>query len=138
MDTLGDRLLEVMRELRIESPRELAKFCNVSEGLVSQWFSGQTKLGPKPLLAFSKTQFSIEWISTGKLPKYSPRPDMEIDKLNGSNTEPADTLTPRQQALLGLFEGLTDSQQDALIRELQEKKQQNDELLTELLKRKAR
>lgn len=92
MDTLGDRLLEVMRELRIESPRELAKFCNVSEGLVSQWFSGQTKLGPKPLLAFSKTQFSIEWLSTGKLPKYSPRPDIEIDELNGSNVEPGPNI----------------------------------------------
>lgn len=58
------------------------------------------------------------------------------------NTElagnPVNELTPRQQALLGLFEGLTDRQKDDLIRELQEKKQQNDELLTELLKRKAR
>lgn len=55
-----------------------------------------------------------------------------------SINQPSDALTPRQQALLGLFEGLTDSQKDALIRELQEKKQQNDELLTELLSRKAK
>jgi len=131
--TLGERLHEVMQELGIESPRELAKFCGVTEGLVSQWFSGQTKLGPKPLLAFSRTQFNLEWLLEGKLPKYSLKKNsIDID------AEPADEITPRQKVLLGLFEGLTDSQQDALIRELQEKKQQNDELLTELLKRKAK
>lgn len=46
-------------------------------------------------------------------------------------------LNPKQQALLGLFDGLTQRQQEDLIRELQEKKQQNEELLTELLKRRA-
>lgn len=49
----------------------------------------------------------------------------------------APTLTPKHQALLGLFDGLTQRQQEDLIRELQEKKQQNEELLTELLKRRA-
>lgn len=71
MNTLGERLREVMQELKIESPKDLAKFCGVSEGLVSQWFSGQTKLGPKPLLAFSKTQFNLDWLLHGKLPKYA-------------------------------------------------------------------
>lgn len=50
---------------------------------------------------------------------------------------PAPVLNPKQQALLGLFDGLTQRQQEDLIRELQEKKQQNEELLTELLKRRA-
>lgn len=50
----------------------------------------------------------------------------------------APALNPKQQqALLGLFDGLTQRQQEDLIRELQEKKQQNEELLTELLKRKT-
>ncbi|MCG2586525.1 LexA family transcriptional regulator [Massilia sp. TS11] len=61
-----------MRELGLQKPVELAEFCGVSEGLVSQWFSGRTKLGPKPMLAFSKTPFNLEWISEGKLPKYRP------------------------------------------------------------------
>ncbi|PXV82471.1 S24 family peptidase [Nitrosomonas eutropha] len=105
MDTLGDRLLEVMRELRIESPRELAKFCNVSEGLVSQWFSGQTKLGPKPLLALSKTKFSIEWLLTGKLPKYSPRSDIEMHGFNESNVEPGlDITTPQPSHRVSFFD----------------------------------
>lgn len=64
-------------------------------------------------------------------------PDDLEDKPSNSSAQPSNELTPRQQALLGLFEGLTASQQDALIRELKEKKQQNDELLIELLKRKA-
>jgi|GEM_PF-4835578 len=69
--TLGDRLREVMQELGINSPREFAEFCDVSEGLVSQWFSGTTKLGAKPLIALSRTKFSLDWIVDGKLPKYS-------------------------------------------------------------------
>lgn len=70
MNTLGERLREVMRELEIETPRALADYCGVSEGLVSQWFSGQTKLGAKPLRALAKTQFNLDWITTGALPKY--------------------------------------------------------------------
>lgn len=46
-------------------------------------------------------------------------------------------LNPKQQALLGYFNGLTESQQEEVMRELQEKKQQNDNLLLELLERKA-
>lgn len=70
MNELKNRLEEVMRELSIESSADLAKFCKVSEGLVSQWFSGMTKLGPKPLKAFSRTKFSLDWLVDGRLPKY--------------------------------------------------------------------
>jgi phage repressor protein C with HTH and peptisase S24 domain len=70
MNTLSDRLREAMRELNLSNNRALADFCEVSEGLVTQWFSGQTKLGPKPLKAFSRTNFNLDWLTTGKLPKY--------------------------------------------------------------------
>lgn len=69
--TPWERLQEVMQELHIESPAELAKFCGVSDGLVSQWKSGDTKFGPKPLRAFARTKFSLDWIVDGELPKYS-------------------------------------------------------------------
>lgn len=86
MNTLGERLREVMQELKIESPKELAKFCEVSEGLVSQWFSGYTKLGPKPLKAFSRTHFNLSWITDGALPKY--RNEMSRDRTTSeSNIE---------------------------------------------------
>ncbi len=44
-------------------------------------------------------------------------------------------LTPRQMALLGLFEGLTESQQEELMRDLQEKEQSNRTLFKELKKK---
>lgn len=67
---------------------------------------------------------------------------VSVDALLTGEGPPAEkpavpTLNPKQQALLGLFDGLTQRQQEDLIRELQEKKQQNEELLTELLKRRA-
>lgn len=70
METLKDRLQEVMQDLRLAKAKDLAIFCDVSEGLVTQWFSGQTKLGPKPLKAFARTRFNIDWIADGTLPKY--------------------------------------------------------------------
>jgi len=72
MNDLQSRLREVMTELELESASDLAKFCKVSEGLVSQWFAGSTRLGPKPLKAFSRTQFSLDWLTDGRLPKYRP------------------------------------------------------------------
>jgi len=72
MNDLATRLEEAMKELGLANSTELAKFCGVSQGLVTQWFSGRTKLGPKPLKAFGRTKFSLDWITDGKLPKYRP------------------------------------------------------------------
>lgn len=58
-----------------------------------------------------------------------------LDLPPSSTPAPPPPLTPQQQALLGLFGGLTDRQREDLIRELEAKKQQNDELLSELLRR---
>lgn len=70
MNDLSTRLKEVMVELGIRNSVDLAAFCQVSEGLVSQWFAGTTKLGPKPLRAFSRTKFNLDWLATGHGPKY--------------------------------------------------------------------
>lgn len=45
-------------------------------------------------------------------------------------------LTPRQKVLLELFDALPDSEADALIKNLEEKKQHYDKLLAELLHKK--
>lgn len=74
MNTLATRLAEVMAELNLRKGRDLALFCGVSEGLVTQWFSGQTGLGPKPLKALARTHFSLDWIVEGRLPKYRETP----------------------------------------------------------------
>lgn len=71
MTTLQERLIEVMAELGLEKPVDLANYCGVSEGLVSQWFSGMTTLGPKPLKAFARSSpYSLDWLTDGKLPKF--------------------------------------------------------------------
>lgn len=77
MDDLAIRLTEVMKELGLKTKADLADFCGVSQGLVAQWFSGMTKLGPKPLKAFGRTQYSLDWITEGRLPKYrAAAPDL--------------------------------------------------------------
>lgn len=77
MTDLATRLTEVMKELNLSDRTELAAFCGVSQGLVTQWFSGQTGLGKKPLKAFGRTRFSLDWLTEGRLPKY--RADGAID-----------------------------------------------------------
>lgn len=66
---------------------------------------------------------------------------VSVDDLISGSGSPTDkqtpVLNPRQQALLGLFDGLTESQQEEEIRRLQAQKHQNDELLNELLKRRS-
>ena len=89
MNDLSVRLNEVMLELGLSKPVDLAKFCCVSEGLVSQWFSGATKLGPKPLKAFSRTNFSLDWITDGKLPKYRLRPSNLVTMENQNTVDDA-------------------------------------------------
>jgi phage repressor protein C with HTH and peptisase S24 domain len=80
MNDLASRLREVMKEMRMVSRRELADFCGVSEGLASQWFAGTTLLGPKPLRAFARTDYSLDWITEGKLPKYRRHTHTTSDK----------------------------------------------------------
>jgi hypothetical protein len=70
-----------MSELNLSNNKALADFCEVSEGLVTQWFSGQTKLGPKPLKAFSRTNINLDWLTTGKLPKYRSSFEAQIDNI---------------------------------------------------------
>ena len=49
MNTLKDRLEELMAEYGLDTQQQLADFAGVSKGLVGQWFNGSTGLGAKPL-----------------------------------------------------------------------------------------
>lgn len=67
---------------------------------------------------------------------------VSVDELLTGESQPpnqsaASALAPRQQAFLALLNGLTEGQQEEEFRRLQDQKQQNEELLTELLKRRA-
>lgn len=71
MNTLKDRLEELMAEYGLDTQQQLADFAGVSKGLVGQWFNGSTGLGAKPLSAFDKkTRFSINWLTKGTGDKY--------------------------------------------------------------------
>ena len=71
MNTLKDRLEELMAEYGLTTQQQLADFAGVSKGLVGQWFNGSTGLGAKPLSAFDKkTSFSINWLADGTGDKY--------------------------------------------------------------------
>jgi hypothetical protein len=71
MNDLAQRLTEVMEELKLPNRKALADFCETTEGAVSHLFSGRSRsLGPKTLSALSRTNFNVEWIKTGKGPKY--------------------------------------------------------------------
>jgi SOS-response transcriptional repressor LexA len=66
-------MTEVMGDLGLESQRDLATFCGVTDSLVAQWFAGITGLGPKPLRAFArKTDYNLDWLARGDLPKRRP------------------------------------------------------------------
>lgn len=114
MNNLADRLLEVMRELDLAKPKDLADFCGVSEGLVSQWFSGRTKLGPKPLRAFARTQFNLDWITDGRAPKYRdsqlPQGFRRVEASDPEDEHPE--LVKIQRVRLRLSAGLTGFQTD--------------------------
>jgi phage repressor protein C with HTH and peptisase S24 domain len=98
MDDLATRLKQVMAELGLKNSVELATFCNVSQGLVAQWFSGTTRLGPKPLKAFARTQFSLDWLTDGKLPKYRP---VAVEAASDVEDAPAIIGTPRLLPVAG-------------------------------------
>ena len=90
MTTLQERLREVMERYGIPDQKRLADFCEVSEGLVAQWFSGQTGLGPKPLRAFGrKTDYSLDWLSEGILPKLKKEKSRVETLVQPNNVHPA-------------------------------------------------
>lgn len=121
---------------------QLAERCgNISREAVSQWESRDPDKRTTPQLdrlrmIADATSVSMDWLLTGTgdiAPAASPAPPPPP---TSEPTAPGPDLTPRQRVVLDLFDGLTAAQQDALIRELEEKKRLNDDLLTELLSRR--
>lgn len=132
MSSLKDRMRKALDESKMNAS-ELARKTNVSRATVSLWLNGQTQQleGENLTRAASALEVDAHWLATGEGAAQS--------SITAKPVEPdaQAALSPRKQALLGLFDGLTETQQQELIRDLKEKKQQNDALLTELLKRRA-
>lgn len=88
MNTLKDRLEELMAEYGLDTQQQLADFAGVSKGLVGQWFNGSTGLGAKPLSAFDKkTRFSINWLTEGTGDKYKTHVLPAITESESSESE---------------------------------------------------
>ncbi|WP_396957707.1 helix-turn-helix domain-containing protein [Nitrosomonas sp.] len=139
----GKNIGSLIKKLRIAkgySQETLAKKLGISHAAISKWERGLTENLKMANLVGLKQIFNINIDDLIQGIEHHGEETDEIPDGNPSKAkinQPSSGLSRRQQALLGLFEGLTDSQKDALIRDLEEKKQQNDELLIELLKRKA-
>jgi len=94
--------------------------------LISQWISGHRLIGDASARNIeSKLKLGLGWLDAGS-PNIHPQ--------QNENSFP---ITPRQQAILDLFNELTESQQEEIFRSLQEKKYLNNSLINELLNKKA-
>jgi hypothetical protein len=96
--------------------------------LVSQWISRHRLLGDGSARNIeAKLDLGLGWFDA-KVPILTQTAD---------ETDTTPKITPRQQAILDLFNELTESQQEEIFQNLQEKKLLNNTLLNELLKRKT-
>lgn len=112
-------------------PAEFAKRIGMSDSQASQIIGKNPTRGignavaPRIEEAFGKPS---GWLDQ------PPSEDPDTFSATGTVT-PA--LTPRQQALISLFDGLTEGQQDEEIRRLEAQKQSNEAIVSELTKRRA-
>jgi transcriptional regulator with XRE-family HTH domain len=128
MKTWNERLVESMNAAGI-SGGELARRIGVAQPSVFDWTTGATKsLRTNNLVKVADALgVSPDWLATGKGAR----------DLNGG-LPAAPALTPREIGLLALFNGLTASQQDEMMRKFEAEKQRNDALIDELMtKRRA-
>lgn len=126
MATWHTRLTQA-REAKGIDKSELARRVGVKPPTVTDWESGEIKRidADNMLNVCLELDINPLWLMRGRGPMHE-----------GSSAPDHHVLTPKQQSVLGFLDGLTDAQQDEVIRELQEKKQLNEELLTQLLARR--
>jgi len=135
MQSTADRVRIVRKHLGI-SQEKLGKLAGgLTKSAVSQWEAGKTNPDWDALRALENNAgINAEWIrvGVGEMLASANRPS------HGQMPRPAEaspSLTPRQQALLGYFDGLTEEQQEAVLRELSEKKQVNQAIVAHFLGR---
>lgn len=93
--------------------------------LISQWISGHRLIGDASARNIeSKLKLGLGWFD-------ARNPNINLSEQSSF------PITPRQQAILDLFNDLTESQQEDIFRNLQEKKFLNSSLINELLNKKV-
>ena len=153
---------------RLKSPigkqkvREVARDIGINEASLRGYVSGKTQLLLKAVIDIARwADVTVDWLATGDGPM---RPEADIghhwaneqsaayaavsvEVENPRDRAPSEAaaetdlerrLTPRQRAFLGYLDELTETQQQEVMRELQETKRLNDELFEELLTKKGR
>lgn len=126
MATWHTRLTQA-REAKGIDKSELARRVGVKPPTVTDWESGEIKRidADNMLNVCLELDVNPLWLMRGRGP-------MQV----GATAPDPPLLTPKQQSVLGYLDGLTEAQQEEIIRELQEKKQLNEELLAQLLARR--
>ena len=121
--------LKKLRESRRMTQGALALASGVKQQMISKLETGKAD-ATGDLVALAKALgVTAEYLQTGDQPAGHVDEDAALPVCQTG-------LTPRHQALIGLFDGLTDSQQEEVIRDLQAKKSLNDALLDQLLARR--
>jgi transcriptional regulator with XRE-family HTH domain len=101
---------------------------------LSQLLSGKASFGERAAGRLEREYGMDEGYLSKPLSADPLNPDAKI----GHEPKAEQPLSQRQLALLGLFDGLTEGQQDEVIRRLQSQKQSNEAIVDELLKKRQR
>lgn len=142
MDDIGNRIKEIRNRLKL-TQAELGKHAGgLSKSAIHQWESGGTKPAWDALTALRKNLgINPDWVMQGEgaMLQEQGTPDAAALMESGADGLPFDGrgLTPRHRAMLGIFDRLTSSQQDEVMRELEEIKRKNEEIIEELTKKRT-
>ena len=125
--SFSDRLNEAMKNAGI-SQADLHRKTGFSRTAISKWCNGQTE--PKDMLTLAGIlRVTPEWLQFGK----ESRSIAPVVAALPSNDDLEDAQTAM---MVEMFKYLTESQKADILRSIEEKKQQNEQLLAELLARK--
>lgn len=127
MSTLSERL-RFARKLAQLSQEELGRLAHVSQAAISKIERGEQDRTTYIIELADVLNISESWLSTGE-------GEMTADGSSPSPTQSVKNLSPKERALLGLFSGMTQDQQDELLRRAEDTKLANERILKELNRR---
>ena len=142
MDDIGNRIKEIRNRLKL-TQAELGKHAGgLSKSAIHQWENGGTKPAWDALTALRKNLgINPDWVMQGEGSMFLEhrQPEAATSLEPGSDGLPFEGsgLTPQQRAMLGIFERLTSSQKEELMRELEEIKRKNEEIVEELTRKRT-
>lgn len=126
MRPISARIKRLRKDLGGVTLETFGKWCGVSKAAVQQWEAedGTTPSWEALLTLQRKKRVNPKWVLHGG-------PDSDIFR-----PLDAEELNPRQRAILDLFDGLTETQQEKFFRELQDAQQRNEEIFLALSRKR--